>query len=77
VKLIEADELPRLIEFGAGIGVSGVKVLCERGEELGVVQEKFALAIGALVAGLRGVGAAMIFEIEFAVGVKSGVKSRL
>ena len=40
---------------------------CVRGDELGIVQEKFAFTIGAFVAGLRGVGAAMIFEIEFAV----------
>ena len=39
----------------------------EGGEELGVAQEEFAAAVVALVGGLAGVGASVIFEIEFAV----------
>ena len=37
------------------------------GQKLGVVQQELALAIGALDAGLTGVGAAVILQVELAV----------
>ena len=66
VELVEADGLPGILVIGNWILVISDKRGIG-GDELCVVQEEFALAVGAFVAGLRGVGAAVVFEVQLAV----------
>ena len=50
-----------------GVGVGRVGQPGQRRQDLGVVQQELALAVGALVARLGGVGAAVVFQVKLAV----------
>ena len=67
VELVETDQPPGLGEGFAGVGVVGVEVAGEAGQEFGVVQGELGLAVGAFAAALGGVGAAVVLQVQLAV----------
>ena len=66
MELVEAEQLPGPGQFGVGICVTG-RLRRPSGQELGVVQQELALAIGALGAGLAGVGTTVVFQVKLAI----------
>ncbi len=66
MELIQADQFPRLVERRLRIDVIAVQA-GRRRQEFGVVEQKLALTVGALVAALRRVGAAMQLQVELAI----------
>ena len=58
VELLQQEELPEAVELRARI------LAAQAGEELGVVQGLLAATVAALRARLRGVGAAVVLEVE-------------
>ncbi len=67
VELVEADQLPRPAHLVARVDVAGVEQPGPRAQEFGVVEQKLAAAVGALIAPLGRVGAAVEFQIQLSV----------
>ena len=66
VKLVQAEQFPGVAQVVAANVGAGQRP-GQRGQKLGVVEEELAPAVGPFDAGLGGVGAAMVFEVQFAV----------
>ena len=64
VELVQKDKLPGSLQFRCRVlrRIAGGKA----GKQFGITQEKFADAVALFVRGLRGVGAAVQFEVELA-----------
>ncbi len=64
MKLVEEDEFPRAVELLRGVWGPGQRV-CERGEQLRIVEGDLRAAVVPLDARLGGVGPAVEFKVEF------------
>ena len=56
-----------------GVTIARIEHGGQGSQELGIVQEEFALAVGALVAALGGVGAAVVLQVEIDVPRRQAV----
>ena len=66
VELVEAQQLPRLVEsFGGIVGRNGDD--CPGREQFGIVQGDLAAAVGSLHVPVSRVRALVVFEIELSV----------
>ena len=67
MELVEADQLPGMGQGRCGVDIGRVQAGSQRRQEFSIVQRKLRFAVGALVASLRGISAAVQFKVEFAV----------
>ncbi len=65
MELQKQNGLPGVVNHFSLIAAAGKT--CERGQPFRLAELKFHLAVHPLVAGLRSIGAAVVFQIQFAV----------
>jgi hypothetical protein len=65
-----------VLKYILRIGIAGIEQRGLGSEKFGVMEQELALAISSLVAALRSIGAAMIFQIELAIPGRQESTSR-